>query len=124
MVHAWFSPPSFTADHAVSVPVGRRDRAAGRALYAQSLAFLYPACCASASVANDTTDARCMVAYPVQPGTRYPVLWRCACPSLVASQPSGALPTLTTPPGLTCSLGDPILGACVALARTCEASRQ
>src|SRR4029453_3368315 len=124
MEHAGFSPPSFTAAHAVSVPVGRRERADGRAMYAQALAFLSPACCASASVANIATDAGCMLAYPGQPGTRYTLLWQFPCTSLMASQPSGALPTLTTPPGLTCSLGDPILGEWVALASTREASRQ
>ena len=42
--------------------------------HGQSLALRYPACCASASVANGTTDAGFMLAYPLQPGSRYTLL--------------------------------------------------
>jgi hypothetical protein len=44
--------------------------------YGQSLALRYPACCASASVANGTADAGRMPAQPLQPGTRYTLLLR------------------------------------------------
>src|SRR5207245_4207505 len=44
--------------------------------HGQSFAFLYPAWCASASVANDTIDAGFIPAYPLQPGIRYTLLLR------------------------------------------------
>src|SRR5215831_10427568 len=58
----------------------------------QSFALRYPACSASASVANGTTDAGFMPAYPLQPGTRYTLLcllpW--TSPSVVGTEEAAA----------------------------------
>src|SRR5882724_517808 len=59
--------------------------------HGQSFALRYPACCASASLANVTTEAGFMPAYPLQPGTRYTLLWRFPCTAPSASVAGGAV---------------------------------